>query len=77
MKKTKTENKSSAKKKTTKIQSFLPSPDQLVQKEFTVKVTLLLNKSTIDYFKNEAAKHKVCYQAMIRNLLDEYVRHYK
>ena len=55
----------------------LPSPDKLVEKEFTVKVTLLLNKTTIDYFKNEAEKHGVCYQAMIRNLLDEYVKHYE
>lgn len=55
----------------------LPSPDKLVDKEFTLKVTLLLNKSTVDYFKNAAEKHGVCYQAMIRNLLDEYVKHYE
>ena len=56
---------------------FLPSPDQLVMKEDTVKVTLLLNKSSVDYFKKAAGKHSACYQAMIRALVDEYVKHYQ
>lgn len=56
--------------------TFLPGPDDLVPKENTVKVTLLLNKSSVAFFKKEAKKREACYQAMIRTLLDEYVKHY-
>lgn len=59
------------------IEDFLPKPEKLVLKEETVKVTLLLNKDSIDYFKEEAEKHHAHYQVMIRNLLDQYVEHYK
>jgi predicted DNA binding CopG/RHH family protein len=51
----------------------LPTLDKLAQKENTVKVTLLLSKTSVEYFKNEAKKRDACYQAMVRNLIDEYV----
>jgi hypothetical protein len=52
----------------------LPSLDKLAQREDTIKVTLLLNRSSIEYFKKAAQKREACYQAMIRNLVDEYVK---
>lgn len=55
----------------------LPSPDKLVPKEQSVKITLQLSQSAIDYFKSVAKKYEVCYQVMIRNLLDEYVKQYQ
>lgn len=58
------------------IPDFLPSPDKLVLKNETVKVTLSLSKSSIDYFKKEAKKHHTQYQKMIRALLDKYVNCY-
>ena len=58
------------------VKDFLPSPDELVLKEETVKVTLMLSKSSIDYFKKEAKKQHAPYQTMIRNLLDKYADHY-
>lgn len=55
------------------IQDFLPGPEQLVFKDETIKITLSLTKSSIDYFKKEAKKHHTQYQKMIRALLDKYV----
>lgn len=59
------------------IPDFLPSPDQLVLREETVKVTLALTKSTIDFFKKEAKIHHTQYQKMIRKLLDKYADHHE
>ncbi|MBK7978817.1 MAG: CopG family transcriptional regulator [Ignavibacteriae bacterium] len=58
------------------INDFLPSPDELVFKEDTIKVTLNLSKSSIDFFKDLAKKHGSQYQKVIRNLLDNYTSHY-
>lgn len=54
------------------IKDFLPSPEELALKEETVKVTMLLSKASVDFFKSEAKKHNTQYQKMIRRLLDEY-----
>jgi len=51
---------------------FFPSPEELAQKTETVKVTLLLSRNSVDFFKTEAGKHNTKYQKLIRNLLDEY-----
>lgn len=58
------------------IPDFLPSPDDLVLKDETVKITLSLSKSSVEYFKQAAKKHHTQYQKMIRNLLDRYAQHY-
>jgi predicted DNA binding CopG/RHH family protein len=58
------------------VKDFLPSPDDLVFKEDTVKVTLNLSKSSIEFFKEIARKHGSQYQKVIRNLLDNYTSHY-
>jgi predicted DNA binding CopG/RHH family protein len=54
------------------IDDFLPSPDQLVLKEKGVKVTISLSERSVEFFKAHAARSKVPYQKMIRNLLDSY-----
>ena len=59
------------------VKDFLPPPEQLVMKEENVKVTISLNKSSIEYFKKEAQKHNTSYQRMIRRLLDWYASHYE
>jgi len=58
------------------VKDFLPKPEDLVFKEETVKVTLNLSKSSIEFFKEIARKHKSKYQKVIRNLLDSYASHY-
>ena len=57
------------------VSDFLPSPKDLVLKDETVKVTIALSKTSVDFFKNEAKKYKTQYQKMIRRLLDEYAAH--
>ena len=58
------------------VPDFLPSPKELTLKETQVKITLSLNKSTIEFFKKQASSHHGKYQRMIRNLLDKYADHY-
>lgn len=59
------------------IDDFLPPPAELVFKEENVKVTMSLSKSSVDFFKREARKHRTPYQKMIRRLLDLYVAQHK
>ncbi|MDR2162468.1 MAG: BrnA antitoxin family protein [Clostridiales Family XIII bacterium] len=58
------------------ITDFLPPPSQLIEKVEKEKVTISLNKRSVDFFKRAAKKEGVPYQAMINNLLDRYVRRY-
>ena len=58
------------------VRDFLPSPDELVLKDDTVKVTLNLSRSSVDFFFFFAGKNKSQYQKVIRNLLDQYVSRY-
>lgn len=54
------------------ISDLLPSPEELAFRDDTIKVTISLSRSPIDFFKREAKKHKTQYQKMIRRLLDSY-----
>ncbi len=54
------------------VSDSLPSPKELALKDETVKVTIALSKTSVDFFKNEAKKYNTQYQKMIRRLLDEY-----
>jgi len=58
------------------VEDFLPPPEQLVLKETGVKVTISLSKRSVDFFKAHAARSRVPYQKMIRNLLDNYAEKY-
>ena len=58
------------------VPDFLPSPEELVFREETVKVTIALTRASVEFFKAEAEKNNVSYQRMIRRLLDEYARAY-
>jgi predicted DNA binding CopG/RHH family protein len=57
------------------IADFLPSPEELALQDETVKVTISLSKTSVDFFKKEARKYNTQYQKMIRRLLDEYAAH--
>ena len=60
------------------VDDFLPAPEELVFKEDNVKITMALSKSSVNFFKAEARKHRTSYQAMIRRLVDHYaLRHVK
>ena len=54
------------------VEDFLPKPEDLVLKEDVVKVTMNLEKSSIDFFKSQAKQFGTSYQRMIRNLVNHY-----
>lgn len=62
--------------KLTKIKDFLPTPAELAVPEETEKITISLNKSSIEFFKRQAQQHNTKYQRMIRELVDKYATQY-
>ena len=59
-----------------RIKGILPPPDKLALAEDMIKVTLLLSKPSVKFFKRQAAQHGTRYQRMIRKLVDQYVKQY-
>ena len=56
------------------VSDFLPPPEMLVRREpETEKITMVLDKATVDFFRQTADELGASYQRMIRNLLNEYV----
>lgn len=62
--------------KMARIDDFLPPPEKLIMPEETVKVTLSLKKSSVDFFKHQAVQCHTKYQKMIRELVDRYTMQY-
>lgn len=58
------------------IKDFLPPPSKLILREEPVKVTMVLSKSSVKFFKKTARKQHAPYQKLIRTLLDTYVAQY-
>ena len=56
------------------IPDFLPAPEALGFQDETVKITITLSRSSVEFFKREAKKHHTRYQKMIRRLLDVYTQ---
>lgn len=54
------------------IKDFLPKPEELALREENVKITISLNKASIDFFKKKAKEQHTSYQKMIRRLIDWY-----
>lgn len=59
------------------VRDFLPPPEKLAFREDYTKVTMLLSKSSIEFFKATARKHHTHYSKMIRQLLDTYVLQFR
>ncbi|MDD5253441.1 MAG: CopG family transcriptional regulator [Candidatus Omnitrophica bacterium] len=59
-----------------RVKDFLPSPEELVATEKTVKVTIALKKKSVEFFKHKAGQYHTKYQKMIRELLDKYAMQY-
>ena len=62
--------------KLTGVDDFLPSPDKLIAPKESVKITISLSKSSVEFFKQQAKLHHVKYQQMIRQLIDKYAARY-
>ena len=41
------------------IPDFLPAPEELAFQDDTVKVTITLSRSSVEFFKREAKKHRL------------------
>jgi uncharacterized protein (DUF4415 family) len=56
------------------VEDFLPRPEDLVTREPEAeRVSITLDKDTVEWFKEQAKKLGANYQPMIRKLLREYV----
>lgn len=53
-------------------QTDLPPPEALAPREATEKVTIVLSKRSVEFFRHEAKRYGTQYQRMIRALLDSY-----
>lgn len=62
--------------KMTRIADFLPPPEELVLPQESVRVTLFLKRSSVDFFKSQAKRCHTKYQKMIRELIDRYAMQY-
>ena len=62
--------------KMARVNDFLPRPEELFMPEETVKITIALKKSSVDFFKHKAQKCNTKYQKMIRELVDRYAAQY-
>jgi uncharacterized protein (DUF4415 family) len=51
---------------------FLPSPAELAAMSKKEKVTIALDRSTVEFFKSEAKRNGTKYQTMINRLLGSY-----
>ncbi len=62
------------------VNDFLPRPEELAAKEpkpETERVSLVLDKPALEFFRKEAQKLGASYQRMIRNLVNEYAARHK
>ena len=58
------------------VPDFLPPPEQLVLPQEKLKVTILLDRSSVDFFKSHARRMGTKYQQMMREVLRRYALHH-
>ncbi len=56
----------------TVVADFLPSPSELVRKSEKEKITIAIDKRSLDLFKKYAKKHDGKYQTMMNDVLGAY-----
>ena len=54
------------------VDDFLPSPKQLVSRVEKEKITIALDKHSLDLFRQYAKEHNTKYQPMINDVLESY-----
>ena len=63
--------------KLTRVYDFLPSPEELASSERMLKITITLDESTVEFFKDQADVHNAKYQKMMREVLKAYAKKFK
>jgi hypothetical protein len=56
------------------VEDFLPPPEELIALHNHIKVTLLLDRQSVDFFKSCARRIGTKYQRMMREVLKRYAR---
>jgi predicted DNA binding CopG/RHH family protein len=56
-----------------KLPDSFPSPAEIARSLRHAKITILVDQPVIDFFKQEAQKHRTSYQQMIREVLRNYM----
>jgi uncharacterized protein (DUF4415 family) len=51
---------------------LLPSPEELVRRSGKEKITIAIDKSSLELYKRYAKKHNAKYQTMINSVLGSY-----
>lgn len=59
------------------IPDFLPPPEVLFPKREAVKLTLVVDKDSVDFFRGQARESGLKYQRMMRDVLREYSNRYR
>ena len=54
------------------IDDFLPSPDDLVLRTEKERITIAIDKHSLDLFRKYAHEHNAKYQSMINGVLSSY-----
>lgn len=54
------------------VSDLLPSPEEFVRKSKKEKITISLDKDSLDLYKRYAKKHNTKYQTMINGVLGSY-----
>jgi len=62
--------------KLTRIPDFLPPPEELFPKSELKKITIVIDKETVNFFKKTASQHGQKYQRMMREILKRYAKKY-
>lgn len=55
-----------------RIEDFLPRPEELVRKIDKEKITIAIDKRSLDLYKKYAKKHNAKYQTMINSVVGSY-----
>lgn len=58
------------------IPNFLPPPEALFPAEDTLKITLRLDRQSVEFYKDRAKRHGTKYQRMMREILKRYALHH-
>ncbi len=54
------------------VDDLLPSPEEFVRKAKKEKITIAIDKDSLDLYKQYAKKHNAKYQSMINGVLSSY-----
>lgn len=55
-----------------RIEDFLPRPEELVKKVNKEKITIAIDRDSLELYKRYAKKHNAKYQTMINSVVGSY-----